>query len=70
MSKKLTKTLIKHCNACFWAVKGLVNGFEFFWNDIFYQNFNIKLNKKYWKFSQKIQEHFKNIFHKSVTKLV
>jgi hypothetical protein len=29
MSKKLTKTL-KHCNACFYIMKGLVNGFEFF----------------------------------------
>jgi hypothetical protein len=45
MSKKLIKTFIKHYNACFKAIKGLVNGCNFFLNDIFYKFFNIDLNK-------------------------
>jgi hypothetical protein len=31
MNKKFLKTLIKHCNACFLALKGLINRFQNFW---------------------------------------
>jgi len=38
MNKKLTKTLIKHYNICFKTIKGLANGFEFFWKGYFLPN--------------------------------
>jgi len=45
MNKKNLKTFIKHYSVCFKAIKGLVNGFHFFENDIFCQIFNMNLNK-------------------------
>jgi hypothetical protein len=35
----------KHYNTYFYIIQELINGFEFFENDIFYKNFNIGLNK-------------------------
>jgi hypothetical protein len=32
MNKKLSKTLIKHCNACFLTQRGLINSLQNFWN--------------------------------------
>jgi len=50
----------------FKEVKGLINGFEFFWKWHFCQVLNINLNKIVWNFlKEKIQilfqEYFKNI---------
>ncbi len=45
MNNKLSKTLIKHCNACFLALKGLQNRLQNFdsytYFEIFYINFDI-----------------------------
>jgi hypothetical protein len=73
MNKILTKTFIKHYNTCFYVVKELIDGFEFFENDIFYQIFNIKLNKHNMKkirifFSRNFQKYFRNISKKIITK--
>jgi hypothetical protein len=44
MNKKLSKTFIKHCNACFLTLKGFVD-FKTFENyiyfEIFYRNLDI-----------------------------
>jgi len=62
MNTKLTKALVKHYNIYFLIVKGLVNGFDFFLNDIFYQIFNINLNKFVWRISFNFLKIFSRIF--------
>jgi hypothetical protein len=65
MSKKSTKTFIKHCNACFQRVKWPVNGFEFFWKWHFWQSSQHKPNKIVWNYIYfYLFEYLKNNIHK------
>ncbi len=41
MNNKLSKALIKHCDACFLALKGLQNFDSYIYFEIFYINFDI-----------------------------
>jgi hypothetical protein len=55
----------------FYVVKELIDGFEFFENDIFYQIFNINLNKNNMKKIRFFfQKYFRNICKKIITKVV
>jgi hypothetical protein len=66
MSKKLTKTFIKHYNTCFKQWKDLLMDLNFFENDIFCQICNINLNIIVWK---KFKFKKKNSFEKKFKKI-
>jgi hypothetical protein len=76
MNNKLSKTLIKHCNECFLALKRLINRLQNFWklhifwdflHKLWYNNFKnfIKI-KKNWIFFLKLK---KKISPKAVFKV-
>jgi len=44
--------------------------FNFFLNDIFYQIFNMNLNKIIWRFFLNFQEYSRNISPKAITNVV
>jgi len=71
--KNKQKPSLNTLTLAFKEVKGLVNGFEFFWKWHFCQVLNINLNKIVWKFFLKkiqifFQEYSRNIFQKVVKK--
>jgi hypothetical protein len=70
MNEKYPKTFRKHCNQCFYIVKGLVNGLELFWQQhifskFFYVNHNIIM---WWKFSR-FFKIFKNTFVQNISRI-
>jgi hypothetical protein len=61
MNKKSTKTFSIHYNVWFQRVKGLVNGFEFFWKWHFCKFFNIKFYFKMKFLLKKLKDFFEDL---------
>jgi hypothetical protein len=68
MNIKLSKALIKHCNAFFLTRKKLINGLQFFWKVHIFWNFLHKPWHNNIKKNLKIFEEFLENFFKKYSK--
>jgi hypothetical protein len=72
MNKKLSKTFIKHCNACLLTLKGLINRLQEIWKLYISWNLLHKPWKIIWKkfkdFWKKIENFLNNILRNILPK--